>query len=142
MIGAVMSRKSSVATVVALYSAVVAQAQPERIAESIDTGQPVKIAGHLRKITNLQVDEGLLDPSFQLDGLMLFLKPSRVQQTALNQLLRDLQDPHSPNYHQWLTPEEYASRFGLSALDVAKIADWLRAEGFAVNQVARGRSWI
>jgi subtilase family serine protease len=137
-----MSRKVLVATVAVLYQAVGAQAQPDRIAESIDAGHPVRIAGHLRKIANLQADEGPLDPSFQMDGLILFLKPSTAQQTALNRLLLDLQDPHSPNYHQWLTPEEYASRFGLSPLDIAKIADWLEAEGFAVNQVACGRSWI
>jgi hypothetical protein len=98
-----MSRKSLVTTVLALYPAVVAHAQPDRLAEPNRCW--VKIAGHLRKITSLQVDEGPLDPSFRMDGLILFLKPSKVQQTALNQLLLDLRDPHSPNYHQWLTPE-------------------------------------
>src|SRR5580704_11746551 len=128
-----MSRKVLVATVAVLYQAVGAQAQPDRIAESIDAGHPVRIAGHLRKIANLQKDEGPLDPSFQMDGLILFLKPSTVQRTALNQLLLDLQDPHSPTYHQRRTTEAYASRFGLSPSDVAKITDWPQAEGFAVN---------
>lgn len=137
-----MLRRSFLAASLAVYSAVIARAQPDRIAQPLDAGRPVKIAGHVPKIASLQADEGPLDPSFRMERLILFLKPSAVQQTALHQLLLDLQDPHSTTYHQWLTPEEYAFRFGLGPLDIAKITDWLQGEGFTVSQVARGRSWI
>jgi len=40
-----------------------------------------------------------------------------AQQAALEQLLKEQQDPASPNYHNWLTPETYADRFGASAAD-------------------------
>ena len=38
-----------------------------------------------------------------------------AQQAALDRLLADQQTPSSPNYHKWLTPEQYADRFGLSS---------------------------
>jgi subtilase family serine protease len=44
--------------------------------------------------------------------------------------------------HRWLTPEEFADRFGISRNDIAAAADWLRSQGFAVGKVARSRSWI
>jgi subtilase family serine protease len=70
------------------------------------------------------------------------LKKTDAQQTALEQLLQQQQDPASPNYHDWLTPEQYADRFGLSQNDLDKISAWLQSEGFSVEYVARGRNWL
>jgi uncharacterized protein (TIGR03437 family) len=72
----------------------------------------------------------------------LFLKPSASQQADLRQLLDDQQNPASPLYHRWLTPDEFADRFGLSRNDIAAATDWLRSQGFAVGKVARSRRWI
>ena len=79
---------------------------------------------------------------FPLGNITLVLRPSAAQQGALEQLLREQQDPSSANYHQWLTPETYADRFGASAADIAKLADWLASEGFTVKLTARGRDFI
>ena len=102
-----MSRESLLGVVVALLLAVIVQAQPDRLAERIDDQHRVGITGHLRKIADLQADEGPIEPSFPIHGT-LFLEPSALQQGVLRRLLLDLQDPHSSNYHQWLTPEDYA----------------------------------
>ena len=67
----------------------------------------------------------------------LHLKPA-----GLEEFLADQQNPRSANYHRWLTPEQFGDRFGLSANDLTRITDWLRAEGFQVHDVARGRHWI
>ena len=61
-------------------------------------------------------------------------------QAALEQLLADQQDPASPRYRQWLTPQEFASRFGPTDKQAGLVADWLKGEGFdvtSVNPVAR-----
>jgi subtilase family serine protease len=73
---------------------------------------------------------------------MLVLKPSASQQADLDQLLEQQQDPSSPNYHQWLTPEEYADRFGVSQADVDKITAWLGRQNLTVQSVARARNAI
>jgi len=74
--------------------------------------------------------------------LGLVLKPSASQQSDLDQLLAAQQDPASPDYHHWLTPEEYADRFGASPDDISKITQWLNQQGFHVTGVARARNWI
>jgi uncharacterized protein (TIGR03437 family) len=72
----------------------------------------------------------------------LGLRRTEAQQKALDRLLEELQDPSSPNYHHWLTPEEFGARFGASATDIAQVTAWLKSEGLAVEDTARGRNWI
>jgi subtilase family serine protease len=74
--------------------------------------------------------------------MALGLKKTATQQADLEQLLNDLQDRKSPAYHRWLTPEQYADRFGISQNDVDKIASWLTMSGFQVLNVSRGRDMI
>jgi uncharacterized protein (TIGR03437 family) len=118
------------------------RAQENRIAGPIDRGRTVLLQGNVHPRAQAQYDRGPVDPSFELAYVTLLLQPSPSQQTALDRLLAQQQDPSSPNYHQWLTPEQYAARFGLSPADIAAIVSWLQFEGLKVNGVARGRHWI
>ena len=52
---------------------------------------------------------------------------------ALDQLLRDQQNPSSPRYRQWLTAEQFNARFGPSPQDAGAVAQWLTAQGFQVT---------
>lgn len=71
----------------------------------------------------------------------MMFKPSDAQQTALDDLLRQQQDPNSANYHAWLSPAEFAARFGISLNDRSKAVSWLKAEGFTIDDIAQnGRS--
>jgi MYXO-CTERM domain-containing protein len=53
---------------------------------------------------------------------------------GLGALLAELQDPASPHFHVWLTPEEYGARFGLSPADYERVVSWLEGSGFAVTR--------
>ncbi len=55
-------------------------------------------------------------------------------QAALSALRARQQDPASPDYHRWLTPEQFGERFGQSAEVYERAARWLEAEGFAVTR--------
>ena len=118
------------------------RAQESRINGPIDRGRTVPLKGNVHPRAQAQYDRGPVEPSFELAYVTLLLKPSPSQQMALEQLLEQQQDPSSPNYHQWLTPEQYAARFGLSPDDIAIVVSWLQSEGLQVNDVARGRHWI
>ena len=72
--------------------------------------------------------------------LSLALRPGA--QAQLDQLLAEQQDPSSPNYHSWLTPEEFGARFGPTDADVAAVTGWLEDQGFRIDEVAKGRGWI
>ena len=117
-------------------------AQPDRIVATIDNSQTVVLKGNVSPRAKPQFDQGPVDPSMKLPFITLLIQPSVNQQAALNQLLAEQQDPSSPNYHKWLTPEQFGQRFGLSNADIAKITQWLRSQGFKIVQVARGRDWI
>jgi MYXO-CTERM domain-containing protein len=58
----------------------------------------------------------------------------RVQhEDDLDALLRDQQNPASPLYHAWLTPEQYGERFGLPEALYARLVGWLEGEGLSVT---------
>jgi subtilase family serine protease len=122
--------------------AAVLPGQQDRLRGPIDGRSSVVVRGSVPVQTRSLLDEGAVAGDFPLGNITLVLRPSAAQQGALEQLLREQQDPSSANYHQWLTPETYADRFGASAADVAKLIDWLTSEGFTVRLTARGRDFI
>jgi hypothetical protein len=115
---------------------------PDRITGAIDSSKMVPLPSQVQHRAQPQYDQGRVDGSFQLTGVKLFLVPSASQVKALKQLLEGQQDPKSPNFHKWLTPQQYADRFGLSHNDVQKTTAWLKSQGLTVGNVANGRNWI
>jgi hypothetical protein len=119
-----------------------ADAQPDRIHGSIDATRVIALAGSLHPLARAEYDRGAVDPGLNLPFLSLMLAKTSPEQAALEQLLMEQQDPSSSNFHKWLTPEQFADRFGASQRDIAAIQSWLESEGFRVWNVARSRTWI
>ncbi len=117
-------------------------AQTDRVRAAVDSRQSVPLRGFVHPAAKAANDAGAVDDSFALPSMTVAFQPSAAQQTALDQLLAQQQDPASPNFHKWLTPEEYADRFGVSANDLAKVNGWLTAQGFHLTSAARGRNWV
>ncbi len=114
----------------------------DRITLAIDNSRRVTLPGNVNPRIRSGVDQGPVDPSMELPYVSLVLKPSADQQADLDQLLAQQQDPSSPDYHNWLTPEQYADRFGLSQADIDKIVAWLGQYNLTVKSVARARNAI
>jgi len=115
---------------------------PDRIAGAIDSSKMVPLTSQVQRRAQPRYDQGRVDGSFQLNDVKLSLALSASQVKDLKQLLEQQQDPKSPNFHKWLTPQQYADRFGLSHNDVQKISTWLKSQGLTVVKVANGRDWI
>ncbi len=116
------------------------QAQASRLAGDWRSSDAVVIPGS-RPPINLDAE----DPApagMKLDRLLLLLSPSTAQQQALATELADLDNPSSPHYHQWLTPEAFAASYSNSASDVAAVSAWLESQGFQVAPLPAGRGWI
>ena len=77
-----------------------------------------------------------------MDHMMLVLTRSAAQQSALDTLLAQQQDKSSPNYHKWLTPEQFGQQFGPSEQDVQTVTSWLQSQGFQGAKVSNGRTLI
>lgn len=56
-------------------------------------------------------------------------------QTQLNSLLQSIYDPQSPNYHQWLTPVQFAQQFGYTGLEInsIEVKQFLQSQGLSVT---------
>ncbi len=87
-------------------------------------------------------DQGPVEATFRLGHIQMMFQQTAAQRAALDQLLAAQRDPASPDYHHWLTPEQYADRFGLSPADLARATAWLKSAGFTIEYTARARDWI
>jgi subtilase family serine protease len=116
-------------------------AQPNQITSQVDNSRTVTLPGRVRPLATAANDVGATDSGFPL-SLTMQLKISADQQSALDRLLQQQQNPASTSFHQWLTPEQYADRFGASPSDAGQIAAWLRLQGFTVDEVSRSRTFV
>lgn len=117
-------------------------AQQNRIVRPVDNRSVVRLQGTLHPLARSASDQGPASPTQRMERMTLLFAPTAEQQSALDQLLAEQQDPTSANYHKWLTPEEFADRFGISSQDINVLAAWLRSQGFTVDETARSRTWI
>ena len=117
-------------------------AQKARLTVPIDEGRRVVLKSTVHPWTRSAVDLGRVEPSRKIGPLIILLKRTPTQQAGIKQLLEDQRDVNSPQFHQWLTPEQYADRFGLAEDDVSTLRSWIRSHGLIIDHSARGRNWI
>jgi len=84
-------------------------------------------------------DHRKVNARFRMERITMTFKATDTQEAELNTLLEQQQDPSSPNFHRWISPEEFADRFGISTNDMNQVVTWLRGQGFTVNEQARNR---
>jgi subtilase family serine protease len=125
-----------IAAIAGYQQIVGAVSQPRAlITEAINESTLVTLVGNTRPEATVANDRGPVADSLPMEHLWLQLRRSPEQEQALEKYLDELQDPKSPNYHHWLTAQEFAARYGLAQGDLAKITGWLQSHGFTVNLV-------
>src|SRR5215471_15404467 len=116
--------------------------QPSRIRGRIDARSLSVVRGHLHPLARPQFDQGAVGSATPMSRMTMVFQRTGAQQSALNTLLREQQDPRSVNYHVWVTPEEYGDRFGLDPADLNTIVSWLRSQGFTVDEPPASHAWV
>ncbi|HEY1657064.1 MAG TPA: S53 family peptidase [Candidatus Sulfotelmatobacter sp.] len=114
----------------------------DRITNYVDDEQRITLIGNRHPLATAENDAGPVAPDYRMDRMVLTLLPDAAQETALQQLLEEQQNPESPYYHRWLSPQQYGESFGVSDSDAAQVTDWLRAHGMEVEEIAGGRRAI
>jgi hypothetical protein len=84
-----------------------------------------------------ELDAGRVEGDRRIDNLSMFFKLSSDQRTERDALVAAQVDPKSPSYRQWLTPEQYAARFGADPADLSRASAWLRSQGLDVFHTSR-----
>ena len=108
------------------------------IREAIDEAKRVTLAGNTRPEANAANDRGRVADDFAMDHMLMQLKRSPATEAALRQYIDQLHDPHSPAFHRWLTPEQFAAQYGAAQEDTDAVSRWLKSRGFRVEGVQSG----
>lgn len=108
----------------------------------IDDSAVVTLPGNVHPLARPEFDRGRAPSSLTLERMILVLRRSAEKQAELDRLLAGLHEPSSPQFHQWLTPEQFGERFGPSPEDIDAVTGWLTSHGFVVETVAKGKGWI
>ncbi|MGA8941026.1 MAG: protease pro-enzyme activation domain-containing protein, partial [Acidobacteriaceae bacterium] len=120
---------------------VIAQLRPvnqvDRVAMNPDYGPLTalgeKLPGWVRVVNETMgqaVDLG------QTMRVSVLLRRDPAAQGAFDQLVAEQQDPGSPYYHQWLTPEQVGQLYGPTPDDLAAVRTWLTSQGLKIESVA------
>ena len=121
-----------------------AQTTPKRalITQPIEASKLTILRGNTYPLALPQYDRGAAPASLPMARMLLVLKRSPELETALDALLDQQQDKSSPNYHAWLTPQQFGQQFGPADQDIQAITSWLQLQGFQIAKVSNGRTVI
>jgi biotin operon repressor len=112
------------------------------ITKPVDENQLTVLKGNTHPLARAEFDRGAAPADLPMNRMLLVLKRSDEQESALRSLIDNQQDKASPNYHKWLSPEQFGKQFGPSDQDIAQVTSWLQSHGFQIAQVSKGRTVI
>jgi subtilase family serine protease len=129
------------ATMLGLTSVLVAQSAANEpaarvlITQPIDSSRLYKLAGNTRGEANAQNDRGKVADSFAIPHMLLQLQRSPEREQALQNFIDQQLDSSSPNFHKWLTADQFGQLYGPAPQDIETVSGWLRSSGFSVNTI-------
>jgi len=126
---------NAVAAPVSLY----AQAPQHAVGRTgaIDESVLVVLKGNKPALASPANDRG--DRSRPADGADVARCATRSSRRGcLEGLHRQPARQTSANFHVWLSPEQFAARFGVPKADTEQLKDWMKFHGFRVARIARG----
>ncbi len=126
----------------AFVRAQTAPPKPALITQPIEESKLTVLRGNTYPLALAKYDRGAAPASLPMQRMLLVLKRSPGVEASLVALLDQQQDKSSPNYHAWLTPEQFGQQFGPADADIQAITSWLQLQGFQVAKVSNGRTVI
>jgi len=115
---------------------------PALVTQPIDDAITVELAGNVRPEAIAANDRGAVDDARVLDHIQLLLNRPAETEAALVRVIDELHDPKSPQFHAWLTVDQFTARYGPAASDLQAITAWLSGHGFIINGVHGGNLFI
>ena len=116
--------------------------QPRINAAAINNSARTTLTGSRPPLARPAFDSGAVPTTMKLQGMAFVFSRTPAQQAELDTLVAAQQNPASPLYHQWLTPDQFAARFGAASADIATVESWLQSQGFSVDSFNRSRTQI
>lgn len=113
-----------------------------RVQMAVSDAQRITLHGNTRGEAVPANDRGQVAEGLAMNHMQLLLKRSAEQQAALDSYVESLSQKNSPNYHRWLTAEQYGARYGVAQEDIDQVTAWLTSHGMKVNHVYANRMVI
>jgi Pro-kumamolisin, activation domain len=85
---------------------------------------------------------GQVPPEQRMERMVLVLQANPDQETAIEELIQAQQDPSSSYHHQWLTPQAFGKRFGISINHLQQVATWLQIHGMEIEEIPTSRRTV
>src|SRR5207253_4143756 len=95
------------------------------ISQSIDESELATLKGNLRPEVNPENDSGPVTDGLRMEHMLLQLRRPPELEKELQQFIDELHNPASPDFHKWLTAQQFGKRFGLAQQDLETITHWL-----------------
>jgi subtilase family serine protease len=105
------------------------------VVDRVDENRLQRLGGNTRSEANAQNDLGPVADDFAMDHMLLQLQRPAEQEQAIQQLIDQLHDPKSPNFHRWLSADQIGQMYGPAQEDIDTVTRWLEAHRFTVNLV-------
>jgi len=97
------------------------------------------LPGHVPAMVSSLSSKGLLPAT---NSLHLAIGLPLRNQDALSNLLQQIYDPASPNYHHYLAPDEFTAQFGPTEADYQKVIQFAQSNGLTVTQTHGNRMLV
>jgi Pro-kumamolisin, activation domain/Bacterial Ig-like domain (group 3) len=118
-----------------------AQVRPQ-VVQVVDNARRVTLVGNVHPLALVANDRGVVAESMPMFRMLLLLKRSDDQESALQAYMEEQQSKSSPNYHAWLSPQEFGAQYGPADADIQAVTDWLTQQGFTIGKVYAGKTVI
>ncbi len=116
--------------------------RPQRIRRAINDADLATLHGNTHPLARAQFEAGIAPGDLAMESMMLVLSRSSDQEAALQRLIDSQQDPTSPNFHHWLTPEQVGEQFGIADADIQTVTTWLESYGLQIGRIANSKTVI
>src|SRR5712664_1331935 len=115
---------------------------PARITQAIDEARMVQLKGNVHPLARSEFDQGAVSNATPMKRMLLLLQRSPEQEAALQQFMAEQMSKESPNFHKWLTPQQFGQQFGPADADIQTVTRWLASQGFSGMKVSPGKNVI
>ena len=112
------------------------------VTSAVDENVRTPLPGNVHPLARAEFDQGKVSDSLPLEHIIMLLKRSPEQETALETRIDQMHNQQSPLFQQWLNPDEVGNCYGAADADIAAVSAWLQKHGFTVDYVPASRMML
>jgi subtilase family serine protease len=98
-----------------------------------DFGTPVSLGEHVNPLIHKAQS---VHPTPGTQPLAISVGLQMRNQTEFTSMVHAIYDPHSPQYHKYLTPDQFVQNFAPTSDQVQEVTNYLQKQGMAVTKIA------